>query len=287
MSVNARGVVVLSLALGGFALTSALVFWPSHPPAPAVTEVPPVVVPVLAEAGPKREHAAVCDEIAKRYHDIWWSDATGCAADSDCTADPRGGLYTALDGCARFGNGSLPHGNADTIATQWAEEACAWPNVKYVDCAPLRAQCRWVSGGERCVERPPDSLPRDWQRLSLPAVVSVFAPPDFVEKEESEWSTHVRVFAGDHRTLVLALGPISSRIQATDGEREAIDGHFARVEHLGADFKWRVTFEEHWPRPIDGASEVTFTMSCSDDAVCEPWQAVLRSTRFMTQPVKP
>ncbi len=161
MTVNARGVVVLSLALGGLALTSALVFWPSHPPKPVMTEAPArdaqqqsAPVPSAKSA---KEHTAVCDEIARRYHDVWWSDATGCAADTDCNADPRGGVYTALDGCARFGNGSLPHDAADTIAAQWLKESCAWSNVTVVDCTPARAQCRYVEGGERCVERAPES----------------------------------------------------------------------------------------------------------------------------------
>jgi hypothetical protein len=277
MSVNARGVVVLSLALGGLALTSALVFWPSRPHVPAV--VPVVTASEASTPTPAtNEHAVVCDEIAKRYHDVWWSDATGCAEDADCTADTRAGIYSALDGCVRVGNHSLPHDAADTIAAQWVKEGCAW--TASIDCSVTRAQCRWVSGGERCVERPPESVPREWQRLSLPAVMSVFAPPDFVEKEESEWGRHVRLFSGDHHTLTIALSPVSEA-HARAGDRTSIDGHFAHVEHTGA--TWRVTFEEPWEKP-DGPSELSLTMSCADVAACEPWQAVLHSIHLLTEP---
>jgi hypothetical protein len=62
--------------------------------------------------------------------------------------------------------------------------------------------------------------------------MSVFAPPDFVEKEESEWGRHVRLFSGDHHTLTIALSPVSEA-HARAGDRTSIDGHFAHVEHTG------------------------------------------------------
>ncbi len=125
----------------------------------------------------------------------------------------------------------------------------------------------------------------------------MFAPPDFVEieNEARDLGTYVRVFEGKRHTLALEVAPLVSQTGRTGDldERILVDGHYARVAHMGAAlragrmqrFTWRVVFEEHWAPPSLGPAEVSLTVSCVDDAACEPWQAILRGARFMTQPV--
>jgi hypothetical protein len=326
MSVNARGVVVLTSSLAGLALTSALVFWPSHPHAPPPVIDAGVTVSVDQDAGASsadaggdeqreaEDHVAVCDDLAKRYRLAWWSDSTGCAEDSDCVAEPRGGVHIALDGCARFGNRSLGHGDADDLAAQWRTEACAWPPElaadagrrtvhasarQAPDCAAARAQCR----EQRCVEVPPSPVPKTWQRLSLPGIVSVFAPPDCRETPIRSINATVRVFDGEHRMLrfvadvrgstpeLLASAPDASDAGVTT--RERLDGHWARVTHvvnaapLHPRGVWRVAFEEHWELPAQGLSNVALQVTCDDDDACTDVPTIVHTIRFMASAAVP
>jgi hypothetical protein len=241
MAVNARGVVLLFVSLSAFAITSAVVFWPKSNRLQAHT------VPVQSNSGrppapSSKEQRQRCDALETRYHTLW-EGSTGCDADTDCVAEPRGGIYTALDGCARFGNRTTPHATADATAAEWLRDACSWAGVAYVDCGEARAQCR----ERHCVERPPEPLPPDWKRVSLPTVVSVFAPPDFVDSGERGDDSYVRFFKGNHRSLELHVDPYASVPDA--GTRIVVDGHFARYDYREFEkgrYEGSVMLEETW-----------------------------------------
>ncbi len=276
MSVNARGLIVLGTSLAVLAVTSALVFWPSHPHAPQPATPPSA--PSKAIPLSSKEHAAACDNLAEHYRSVWLS-STACDMDADCIAEPRGGVYTALDGCARFGNPHVSHAAADALAAQWLKDACAWAMMAYVDCGAVRVQCL----AKRCVELPPEPVPKDWQRMSLPGVVSVFAPADFIETDERGIDSDVRVFSGRHRTLELSVDPYGPAARDA-GALVVIDGHRARVESSqGARYTAHVTFEEGWDTPLQKHAELSLRMTCSDEPACADAQTIIHSMRFMTK----
>jgi len=283
MSVNARGVILLGTALSVLGVTSAIVFWPSGDR--------PSTAPSASSSSHAlgfREHRAFCEDLAKRYQSTWDTAAT-CTTDADCATEPRGGIYTALDGCARFYNNSLSHKAADVVAAEWLKQACSWAQLTYVDCGQARAQCR----GGQCTELPPEPLPKDWQRLSLPAVMSVFAPPDFVATDARGIDSYFRSFDGRHRSIAFDVdsngmwGERTKLVIMSErdaGTRTLLDSHFARIERDGTrapHLRTRVVFEEPWQQPFLGASSVTVEVSCDDAIACKDVQAIISSMHFM------
>jgi hypothetical protein len=148
------------LALAGAAVTgsAALVF----------RAQPKVAIP----ASP-----AVCEAHAARYKEALPPRA--CIADAECSADARGGFFTALDGCVRTRRKDADLSSANGLAQQWLEAGCA---TAFRTCAAHGAICE----AGACVEQPPAGVPRAWVRRELTGVFTVFAPDDFVERHLQE-----------------------------------------------------------------------------------------------------
>jgi hypothetical protein len=276
MSVNARGWVVLTSSLVVLGLTSAVLFWPSHnksSPAPLPTAT-------VSSSTPR----AVCNDLATRYESAWESPSR-CSSDDECVAEPRGGIYTVLDGCARFYNRGVSHKEADLVAAEWLRSTCASAQTVYVDCGPARAQC--LAG--HCAELPPPPIPKDWGRLSLLAVVSVFAPSDLLETDARGIDSFARTFVGKNRRLTLTVDAYLSRSDA--GAPTVLDGHAAHVVKtaLGTREQTRITFDEPWVLWLPGSATVMIEIGCDDRVACADVPAIVRSVHFMTKsfPVSP
>jgi hypothetical protein len=176
------------------------------------------------------------------------------------------------------------------VEAQWLAAACANTGDVTADCGGVRAQC--VAG--RCVERPPEPLPRDWKRLSLPATLSVFAPADFLELGVHEEDSLVRVFQGERRSIELSLDPYASPTvdEALRPHLEVLDGERAQVYFAdrGADagahrYEAAAVFERHWSEFFLSGGYLSMRLWCADARACADRDAIFRSARVLIQPI--
>lgn len=151
-----------------------------------------------AAPAPKLEppDAEKCANLAKQYASAWEA-RNRCERDDDCVASPRGELFTALDGCARFGprKGDLKF--ADALAAQWLSAGCA---DAYEICdEKAEAVCR----AGRCNERPPPPLPASWNRIDVERDFHFFLPPELKEIPIQAEEGHIYVWRGERMGVSL------------------------------------------------------------------------------------
>lgn len=293
MAINVRGAALLALTTAGFAASVALV-WPRHAHAPTASRAGPgdAGQDAAGVAVGSKAHRALCLRLAEKYALLMEDAAIGCKQDDDCVAEERGGVYVALDGCARFRSKATPTGGPDSISAQWLAGACAWAPGTNVDCGGARAQC--VAG--RCVERPPDPLPRDWKRLSLPGTLSVFAPPDFTAEEAHGEDSQLRVYDGERRRLEMQLDPHSGPFDSVDpayhARLDVVDGERAWVyllDHGDAGdrrYEGGMLFVRHFSEFFLGGGYLTMRMYCTDARACADRAAIFGSARVLAEPVE-
>ena len=196
MSPNVRGYTIAGALALGFAL---LVLWsvrarptPQASAAPSASGLPPLA-PDAATL------LAVCDELGAEYKRTW-ANLSFCQSDADCAVEERGKYWSGLDGCVRTASRAAPKGAADQIAEEWLAQGCAHE----VDACPAKtaAQCR----DRRCVELPPAPIPRDWNRVRVPDIFTLFVPGDLAPKRTEGEDTIVRALEGGGRELFVSWG---------------------------------------------------------------------------------
>jgi hypothetical protein len=175
---------------------------------------------------PHRPDPDRCDSLKLRY-ELARSGSDHCEQDDECSLEPRGRFYTALDGCFRLNSRRFEGAAADRIAAEWLETGCA---SAFSLCSRVlsTAACR----GGVCKERPPPPIPEDWARVDIGEIVTFFLPPDLVEspfQRECGNGPAVRKFHGEGLDVRVEYGYELSDLPLTEEKEKNEDGPRDRV----------------------------------------------------------
>jgi hypothetical protein len=125
--------------------------------------------------GRRPPDAARCASLQSRYEQAR-SGSDRCERDDECALEPRGKLYTGLDGCSRWSRRGFDGAAADAVAEAWLGAGCA-ASFNVCPAPGGAAMCR----GGVCREKPPPPIPEDWARVDVQEAFTLFLPPDLVE----------------------------------------------------------------------------------------------------------
>lgn len=243
------------------------------PPPPTTEPIPAPAPSTLSEAG--------CGLLRKRYVELA-DTLRACAADADCIAEPRGPQFAALDGCTRYRRRDSSTRELDPIEQKWMHGACVSSVV--TNCTERAAQCL----GGRCVERPPEPIPRDWKRIDAADVFTFFAPPDLVDQQVRGMDSMVGMFEGPLGVLEYDYGAYSDTLEGngvpgrypntprkTRGDSVLLAGQKARLVtyrgpkevRVGVYFPHVPTANTPWRAPGEGENRLQMSLVCKID--CE------------------
>ena len=254
------------------------------PSAPPAAPAPPAPSVLTAEA---------CGALEARYAALA-EPLRSCNQDDECVAEPRGGQFFGLDGCVRFRRRDAALDALAPVEAEWMQGACVTSYVP--SCLPRLAQCR----GGRCVERPAEPIPRDWQRIDVQKIFSFFAPPDLVDEHAHGDDSLVGVYRGALGELSFDYGAFANPLEGegmpggwpeahakTRAQSVVISGANARlVTYRGPKEVHAGVFFPHVPKPSapqlwsDGEStRLELDLSCTSD--CEAtFLMIARSLEF-------
>jgi hypothetical protein len=235
-----------------------------------------------AEADPHHHLAdpASCAQL-EADHAAAVAKLAACAADADCTAEPRGGTVYELEGCYRFRHRSPP---ADDTAAQlqerWTSLGCA---TSYEICPP--PPLSMCSQG-RCVERPPAPLPETWQRRDLPGMLSFYLPPGMTQETAVAPDGVTQIFRGAGIELVTDLDDTETEDPdiPSKATTASIGGYDAKVWKLPREIT--LSFEGGRdcvpPRcPFFARDKgLTLRARCDTATACDDAWTALQSVRF-------
>jgi len=267
----------LSLALGGAAILLVALGYASRqvaaPPKPR---------------GPVVDTEANCETVRARYV-AELTRHRACTRDEECIAEQRGGVRSALDGCARFRRADAPLGDVvDPLEKAWLDRGCA---QRFMTCSvPRRAQC----AAGKCAELPPPPVPREWRRMEHVSWTgpsfSFFVPPDLVREKVIGEDSEVGAFTGPRYELEYDYGDYSNTLLPDPGggdkglhdEAVTIDGLRANLRTLrlesGAILSG-VYFEET-PAAKPTKPRLVLYARCKTAKDCEDAFTIARSLEF-------
>lgn len=242
-----------------------------------------------AAPAPKLEppDAEKCASLVKQYASAWEA-LNRCERDEDCAASPRGELFTALDGCARFGPRRGDPKFADALAARWLSAGCA---DAYEICdEKAESVCR----AGRCAQRPPAPLPASWNRIDVERDFYFFLPPDLKEVPIQAEEGHIYVWRGERMGVSLDYSgwgsqldePIPEPLRMVSREKITISGEPAVLRVIeGMPVKTLRGPVEPWTSvglhiPHVRNSNLTLSVRCKEKPPCADAELVVRSLRL-------
>ncbi len=163
--------------------------------------------------------SARCEALAQSYS-LGLLGSDHCERDDECVVEPRGRLYTGLDGCRRLTSRRFDLKATDRLAAEWLQVGCA-RSFDLCPEAPTQAICR----GGQCRERPPPPIAEDWVRVDVEQALTVFLPPEVGEapyQRDCGNGPAVRTFRGAGLEVRIEYGyelgylPLTDAIGETD-----------------------------------------------------------------------
>ena len=245
----------------------------------ARTPAPPPSEPVVAAPAPSVLSEASCQELGTRY--LRLADTLrACTQDDECVAEPRGPQFAALDGCPRYRRRDASTAELEPLEQRWLQSACVSSFVTTCEARPV--QC--LAG--RCVERPPEPIPRDWKRHDAQNVFTFFAPPALEDQKMMGTDSLANDLAGPPGLLSYEYGPYTRTLEGKDtpagygkttrAEVMLLAGQKARfVSYRGPKNEALVGVyfptvpKPSWPRPGTGEGESSLRLSLTCKGDCE------------------